>query len=168
MSLLTTSAASIHQLGAAAAVADIFLPGGTSPQSGETTRSLWSKRKVVANLMLAAGWMIEQHTIRKRDIDRETNDAVTMKDLCVIGAAVTCVANIVADRMMKRDFPEGIPAIHNGEQAVAEPAAGYRRYFHVTSALNRIFAAGAIGFTPFVNFNVLRSYKPGTLYRLFT
>ncbi len=165
MSLLTTSAASIHQLGAAAAVADIFLQNGTATRPGETTKSLWSKRKVIANVMLAAGWMIEQRTIRKRHIDRETDDAVSMKDLCVIGAALTNVANMVADQMMKREFPEGIPAGANGGQPTA---AKYRRYFEVTTVLNRIFAAGAIGFTPFVNFNVLRSYKPGTLYRLFT
>jgi hypothetical protein len=34
--------------------------------------------------------------------------------------------------------------------------------------LNRAFAAGAIGFTPRVNFNILRSYRPGTIFRLFT
>lgn len=157
----------MHQLGAAAAVADIFLQNGTSPKPGEATKSLWSKRKVIANLMMAAGWMIEQRTIRKRHIDRETNDAVTMKDLCVVGAAITNVANIVADQMMKRKFPEGIPGA-NDESMPAEAAAKYRRYFEVTTVLNRIFAAGAIGFTPFVNFNVLRSYRPGTLYRLFT
>ena len=34
--------------------------------------------------------------------------------------------------------------------------------------LNRALAAAAIGLTPRVNFNILRSYRPGTAFRLFT
>jgi hypothetical protein len=169
MSLLTTSAASLHQLGAAAT-----LSGRSTVRArrdgGRVVTTWWSTGSALANALMAAGWMVEQHTIRtKRRIDRETDDAVRLKDICVIGAAVTNVANVVADRLMRREFPHGIPLTDAGELRTDVPGASkYQRYYGVTTVLNRAFAAGAIAFTPAVNFRVLKSYRPGTVYRLLT
>ena len=171
MSLITTSAASIHQLGAAAA----FLGGPQAPGPGATGRARargpWSGYDVAANTMLAGGWLIEQHTLRaQRHLDQATDDAVRLKDLAVIGSALTNIAAIAAGQLVKREFPQGLPLDAEGHLAADASRRGKRYYecFTVLKMLNRAFAAGAIGFTPRVNFNVLRSYRPGTIFRLFT
>jgi hypothetical protein len=170
MSLLTTSAASIHQLGAALA-----FNGGPRPRDLSTTaraggRGLWSRYDVAANAMLAGGWLIEQHTLRKHHIDQATDDAVKVKDLAVIGSALTNIASIAVRQLVKREFPQGLPLDAEGRLTADASAHGTRYYEYITALrmLNRAFAAGAIGFTPRVNFNILRSYRPGTIFRLFT
>ena len=170
MSLLTTSAASIHQLGAALA----FNGGPRIADPGATARAsvggLWSRYDVAANAMLAGGWLIEQHTLRKHHLDQMTDDAVKMKDLAVIGSALTNVASIAVRQLVKREFPQGVPLNAEGRLTADASPEGKRYYKYITSLrmLNRAFAAGAIGFTPRVNFNILRAYRPGTIFRLFT
>jgi hypothetical protein len=167
MSLLTTSAASIHQLGAAAALA-----GGRPGTTGHAgAKGLWSRYDIAANTMLAGGWLIEQHTLRtQRHLDQATDDAVRLKDLAVIGSTLTNIATIAVGLFVKRDFPQGLPLDAEGNLTSDASRRGERYYrcFTVMKMLNRAFAAGAIGFTPRVNFNILRSYRPGTIFRLFT
>jgi hypothetical protein len=88
----------------------------------------------------------------------------------VVGTVLTNMANLVVTGLMKRSFPDGIPVAENGAPSRQAPAAAerYWRYFRVMRPLNRVLAAAAIGLTPRVNFNILRSYRPGIVYRLFT
>ena len=175
MSLLTTSAASIHQFFAAAAFAgppsspaDIAL---SANGEGRTIKSVWSRYEIVTNSLLSAGWLIEQHTIRSReDLDPETNMRVAIKDVCVAGVMVSNIANIVIDQMFKRAMPDGVRLTSDGKLPHDTPADARRvwQYFRTMKIVNRIFVAGAIGFTPLVNFSILKSYRPSTLYRLFT
>jgi hypothetical protein len=74
------------------------------------------------------------------------------------------------ERVVKREFSQGLPLDAEGNLMSDAPRRGERCYrcFTVMKMLNRAFAAGAIGFTPRVNFNILRSYRPGTIFRLFT
>jgi hypothetical protein len=169
MSLLTTSAASIHQVGAAAALA------GSSPRRGSATTGwrtgLWTSRDIAANLMLSGGRLIEQHTIRTtRSIDQATDNAVRLKDVCVIGSGLTSIANIITSRLARREFPDGLPLDEKGKLAPDAPEKAQAYYSHIRAitVMNRFLAADAIGFTPNVNFNILRSYRPGTFFRLFT
>ena len=171
MSLLTTSAASIHQLGAAAAFAASGQDIETNGSRQQVIRNWWSSREAIANAVMTGGWLIEQHTIRKNpNLDKVTNDAVRTKDVCVAGAMITNIANIIVSQIAKQEFPNGVPVDSNGELTADAPRAArkYQRYFRSMRLLNRAFVAGAIGFTPFVNFDILKSYRPGTLYRLFT
>jgi hypothetical protein len=167
MSLLTTSAASIHQLGAAAALA-----GGRPSTAGRAgIKGLWSRYDVAANTMLAGGWLIEQHTLRtQHHLDQATDDAVRLKDLAVVGSALTNIATMAAGQLVRREFPQGLPLDAEGNLTSEASRRGERCYrcFTVMKTLNRAFAAGAIGFTPRVNFNILRSYRPGTIFRLFS
>jgi hypothetical protein len=174
MSLLTTSAASIHQLFAAAALAgppsspvDVALSANGEER---TINSFWSRYEIVADILLSAGWLIEQHTLRKHDLDPETNMRVAIKDICVAGVMVSNIANIIADQMFKRAMPEGVCLTSAGELRNDAPADAQKfwQYFRAMKIVNRIFVAGAVGFTPLVNFSVLKSYRPSTLYRLFT
>lgn len=170
MSLLTTSAASIHQLGAALAFGDSAQLRKTDGDHLAIT-TWWNWRIAIANATMAAAWVIEQRTIRKNPrLDRVTNDAVRTKDMCVIGATITNVANVIVGQLAARKFPKGVPVTLGGELLSQAPpgARKYQRYFQVMAPLNRAFVAGAIGFTPFVNFDILKSYHPGILYRLFT
>ena len=165
MSLLTTSAASIHQLGAAAA-----LVGGPQRPRSDTT-GLWGTYDVAANTMLAGGWLVEQHTLRtERHLDQATDNAVRLKDVAVIGSALTNLATIAAAQLVEREFPKGLPLDAEGHLASGASRHGKRYYraFTAMKILNRGFAAAAVGLTPGVNFNVLRSYRPGTIFRLFT
>ena len=175
MSLLTTSAASIHQLFSAAALAG----PPNSPEDatlsangeGRTVKDLWSRYEIVADTLLSAGWLIEQHSIRTgHDIDTETNRSVAIKDVCVAGVMVSNIANIIIDHMFKRAMPEGVRLTSDGELPSDAPADARKlwQYFKTMKIVNRICVTGAIGFTPLVNFNILRSYRPSTLYRLFT
>lgn len=170
MSLLTTSAASIHQLGAAVAFNGAPRPPGPSAGGRAGARGLWSRYDVAANMMLAGGWMIEQRTLRKHHIDQATDDAVKVKDLAVIGAALTNIAGVAVSQLVKREFPQGLPLDVEGHLTADASTRGKRYHEYITALrmLNRAFAAGAIGFTPRVNFNILRSYRPGTIFRLFT
>lgn len=175
MSLLTTSAASIHQLSAAAALAGppkapINQSGSPTEARVRTVNNFWSTYDAVANTLLAAGWLIEQRTMRKRNLDRSTNRRVATKDICVIGAMLSNISNIVVDQMFKREYPNGISVTDSGAPVpdISARAAAYCTYFRNAKLVNRLCVAGAIGFTPLVNFDVLKSYRPGTLYRLFT
>ncbi|MFC6082112.1 integrase core domain-containing protein [Sphaerisporangium aureirubrum] len=169
--LLTTSAASIHQLGAAAALVG-GREGLRASEAGHAGgRGLWSRYDVAANTMLAGGWLIEQHTLRtQRHLDQATDDAVRLKDLAVIGSALTNIATVAAGQLVKHEFPQGLPLDAEGNLASGASRRGkrYYRWFTVMKRLNRAFAAGAIGLTPSVNFKVLRSYRPGAIFRLFT
>ena len=121
--------------------------------------------------MLSGGWLTEQHTLRThRELDSATEVAVRGKDIAVVGSMLTNVANLIVTGLMKRRFPDGIPVGENGAPRRQAPAAAerYWRYFRLMRPLNRILAAAAIGLTPRVNFNILRSYRPGTAWRLFT
>lgn len=88
----------------------------------------------------------------------------------MVGAMLTNIANMLVDQLSKREFPDGVRVTATGALSPDAPVGTekYRRYFTVMRLLNRILVAGPIGFTPFVNFNVLRSYRPGTMYRLFS
>jgi hypothetical protein len=83
---------------------------------------------------------------------------------------VSNIANIIADQMFKRAMPEGVCLTSAGELRNDAPADAQKfwQYFRAMKIVNRIFVAGAVGFTPLVNFSVLKSYRPSTLYRLFT
>lgn len=171
MSLLTTSAASIHQLGAAAAFAISEQEIVTNGDGQHVIKNWWSSREAIANSVMSGGWVIEQHTIRKNpNLDPVTNDAVRTKDVCVAGAMIINLANIIVSQMAKHEFPNGVAVSSAGELAPDAPrsAQKYQRYFRLMRLANRAFVAGAIGFTPFVNFEILKSYRPGTFYRLFT
>ena len=124
MSLLTTSAASIHQLGAAVAFNGAPRPPGPSAGGRAGARGLWSRYDVAANLMLAGGWMIEQRTLRKHHIDQATDDAVKVKDLAVIGAALTNIASVVVSQLVKREFPQGLPLDADGHLTATPPPTG--------------------------------------------
>nr|WP_157554686.1 hypothetical protein [Herbidospora sakaeratensis] len=166
MSLLTTSAASVHQLGAAAA-----LVGSPQPPETDGAGRLWSRYDVVANTMLTGGWLIEQHTLRtQRHLDHATDAAVRLKDLAVVGSAVTNIATIATAELLQREFPKGLPLDDEGHLTPDASPQGrrYYRWYTLMRRLNRVFAGGAIAFTPRVNFNILRSYRPGTIFRLFT
>ena len=172
MSLLTTSAASIHQLGAAAAVArrsDATL--AAAARDGGTVKSWWTRADAIANLALSGGWLIEQHTLRThRKLDSATEEAVRGKDIAAAASMLTNVANLVVTGLMKRRFPDGIAVAKDGSPSRQASAAAerYWLYFRLMRPLNRALAAAAIGLTPRVNFNILRSYRPGTGWRLFT
>jgi hypothetical protein len=168
--LLTTSAASLHQLGAAAAFAGSARHAPTDG-NGRLRRDWGSRHLALANALMSGGWIVEQHTIRKnRDLDPVTNDAVRTKDLCVAGALVTTIAIVVVGLMARRAFPAGVVVDAAGDPPPGTPRAAerYQRSLKLLRVLNRAFVAGAIAFTPFVNFDILESYRPGTLYRLFT
>jgi hypothetical protein len=67
MSLVSTTAASIHQLGAAAAL---------------------RRRGLLPTLVMSAGWLVEQHTLRTtKRLDTQTNRAVALKD-CMVASAL--------------------------------------------------------------------------------
>jgi hypothetical protein len=175
MSLLTTSAASIHQLFAAAALAGPpSTVGNTTAERTDGTRNVkrfWSRYEVVASTLLSVGWLIEQRTLRThRDLDPQTNMMVAIKDICAAGVMLSNIANIVADQALNRELPEGVRLTSAGELPADATAKekSFFRYFNTMRIANRIFVAGAIGFTPLVNFNILRSYRPSTIYRLFT
>ena len=176
MSLLTTSAASLHQLAAAAALAGpppspSVVDCPFEQEQAEGLPSWWSRYQALANLLFSAGWLIEQHTLRtKRHLDQATRNAVRTKDCFVIGAMVTNVISIIASGMMQRKFPEGVRVTATGELSPEAPpdAKTYWRASKVLPQLNRLCVAGAIVVTPLVNFNILKSYRPGTIYRLFT
>jgi hypothetical protein len=175
MSLLTTSAASIHQLFSAAALAGPpSLPADAALSAtgeGRTIKRLWSRYEIVANSLLSVGWLIEQHTLRAtHDLDPETNKRVAIKDACVAGVMASNIANIIIDRMFQRAMPDGVHVSSAGELPSDTPPEARRlwQYSKTIKIANRLFVAGAIGFTPLVNFGVLKSYRPSTLYRLFT
>jgi hypothetical protein len=175
MSLLTTSAASIHQLAAAAAFAgppprpsiDALSSGR---EEGEVVKNWWGKYNAITNILLSAGWMIEQHTLRtKRHLDQETEGAVRTKDVCVVGAMITNVANVIADQMMKHEFPDGVCVTAKGALSPDMPAGvgTYLGFFKVIGMLNRAFVAGAVAATPFINFALFNEYKPHPIRSFF-
>lgn len=176
MSLLTTSAASLHQVAAAAALAGpprrLSIAGIASEQEqGRAMARWWRWYTAIANVLLSAGWLVEQHTLRsQRHLDRATNNAVRVKDICVAGAMFTAIAGITVDQIKKRTSPEDTRAMVVGKRAPEGHAWTGRswRFFNALPLLNLVCVAGAIAATPVVNFNILKSYRPGTIYRLFT
>jgi hypothetical protein len=86
----------------------------------------------------------------------------------VAGALITTIMIVVVGRMARRAFAAGVDHDAGGPSPGTPRAAErYQRSLKLLRLLNRAFVAGAIFFTPSVNFDILESYRPGTLYRLF-
>jgi hypothetical protein len=95
---------------------------------------------------------------------------VTLKDVFVAGTVVTGVACFVAEEVMRRSYPYGVPMTAKGALATEAPAGTdtLRRYFKLMGALNRMFVAGAVGATPFINFALFNDYRPNPLSKFFS
>lgn len=148
-----------------------LLQGVTSDQErGKAMQIGWTqfnKINVPAHLAFTATWLAERGAI-KRFGGRRTDNIVAVKDALIAGALVTGVANVVANEMFKRDFPNGapIPAEGNVMPSDAAKIARYGLFFRVVGTLNRAFLGASIAAGPVLGASLLRDTARGTLRRL--
>ena len=179
MDLLAPSAAAISRLALAEAfngpplarVAPRRKDGGVSSKQelSKVLKAGWSLPDALMNAIAAVGWLSERKTLRSRPLARDAHAAVTFKDLLMAGVVITSAATIAGVEVMKRVYPDGVCITAKGEVS-PERAAGvdtYLGYFKVMGMLNRVFVAGAIAATPFINFALFNEYKPHPLRSFF-
>ncbi len=106
----------------------------SAPEQGNHTAG--SLADVALYAVVAATWLSERRTLQRKGLDKDAKAAVTFKDLLVAGTVVTGLADLM-------------------RPAPAED--GPRKALRV---LNRVFVAGAVAATPFINFALFNDYRP--------
>jgi uncharacterized membrane protein len=124
----------------------------------------YSKINVPAHLLFTATWSIERQAIKHMHVDRRTIKLVHLKDLLIAGALVTGVANVIVGKMVKRDFPEGVPVT---DKPSTDPRLEkYRRYFRVMGPANLVLVGASLAIGPFIAGRVIHSLRKNALTRL--
>lgn len=139
---------------------------------GKAMQIAWTefnKINVPAHLAFTATWLVERNAIKRYVGGRTTNKLVGVKDLLIGGALVTGVANVIANEMMKRDFPNGAPIPSEGNVTPSDAAkiARYVGFFRVVGGLNHALTGASIAISPIIGASVVRSMSRGLLGRLF-
>lgn len=150
-----------------------LLQGSSSDKDrGKVMQIAWAeftKINVPAHLAFTATWLVERAAIKRYYGTRRTNKLVAVKDALIAGALLTGVANVVAGRMLKRQFPDGVPypAEGNVTPEQAEKIARYVNFFRVVGGLNRALVGASIAAGPVIGASILRHQKRSVLSRLF-
>lgn len=141
MGLVETTAAALGRLALAAAFdgpqtaqegANQSSPESAAPQVKHNAGQL---ANAALYTLVAATWLSERHTLQRKRLDKDAKAAVNFKDLLVAGTVVTGVADLV-----------GFAARGNGSRKTLR-------------LLNRVFVAGAVAITPFINFALFNDYR---------
>src|SRR5262249_40804343 len=103
-------------------------------------------------------------------LEKDARNMVTLKDTFVAGTVITGAACLVAEEVMRRSYAHGVPMTAKGALAPEAPAGtdAFRRYFKLMGTVNRVFVAGAVGATPFINFALFNDYRPNPLSEFFS
>lgn len=141
-------------------------------ERGKVMEIAWNefnKINVPAHLAFTATWAVERSAIKRYFGSPAVDKLVTIKDVAIGGALLTGVANVVAGKMMQREFPEGVayPAIGNVSPEKAEKIARYVDFFRVMGPLNHALIGASIALNPVLGANVVRQTARGMLARLF-
>jgi hypothetical protein len=120
---------------------------------------------VPAHLLFTGTWLIERNFIMKLHVDERTQKLVAVKDVLIAGAFVTGIANVAVFKMLKRDFPEGVP-VRPENEPVEPKLQNYRRYFRAMGPLHLALVAGSIAIGPAIGAGIYRSQRRNLLSRL--
>ena len=124
----------------------------------------YSKINLPAHLLFTATWGIEKKAIKHLHVDRRTMKLVHVKDLLITGALLTGIANVIVGKMVKRDFPEGVPV---SDKPTTDPKlAKYRRYFRVMGPANLVLVGASLAIGPFIAGRIIHSLRKSFLTRL--
>src|SRR5262245_11884687 len=164
MPLLETAVAAVGRLALAAAYQGPPLALGvpetqaphSSARNGSVSRSALPAAPLYTTAALA--WLSERRTLTRHNLDHDVKAAVLFKDVLVAGSVITGFTAIAGEGLIRRR--------HLGASSTTR-AATYRRCLKLVSAINRIFVAGAVAATPFINFGLFNAYKPHPFRSLF-
>lgn len=140
-------------------------------ERGKVMDIAWSefnKINVPAHLVFTGTWLIERGAIKRFSGDKRTLRLVGLKDALIGGALVTGVANVVAGKMMKRDFPDGVPYPSEGHVTPSEAAkiARYIGFFRVVGGLNHALVGASIATSTLIGASIVRNKSRGLLAKL--
>ena len=145
MPLLETTVAAVGRLALAAAYAG---PDGGSGAASPLEAAIYTTA--------ALAWPSERKTLTRHNLDHDAKAAVRFKDVLVAGSVARGFATLAVQELMK--WKNG--GSTNGH-------AGSPRSLHAMSTLNKIFVAGAVAATPFINFGLFNAYKPHPIRSFF-
>ncbi|MFT3775967.1 MAG: hypothetical protein QM820_62275 [Minicystis sp.] len=140
-------------------------------ERGKVLEIAWSefnKIQVPAHLVFTGTWLIERSAIKRFSGDKRTMRLIGVKDALIGGALATGVANVVAGRMMKRDFPDGVPYPSEGNVTPAQAAkiARYIGFFRVVGTANHLLVGASIATSTLIGASILRNKSRGLLAKL--
>jgi len=179
MPLLETAVAAVGRLALAAAYdGPAFAKVQPRPNDGQTSTSSEaetlmnvgpSMQEAAVYISAALAWLSERKTLTRHKLDHDAKAAVLFKDLLVAGSVITGLANVAGEALITQKFPDGLPINGNGElsRGVQAEVERYRRYFKAMGIVNRVFVAGAVAATPFINFGLFNAYKPDPVKSFF-
>jgi uncharacterized membrane protein len=141
-------------------------------ERGKLVACVWhhfSPVDLTAHVLFATTWLHGRKVLCEHGLSPHTARLVAMKDLFVLGAVATGIANVLVGKAMKREYPQGIPLTEGAEPAASAPkgAERYEHYFKVMGPLNKAFVVGAIAVSPAITISVLRTASHPLLSRLF-
>ena len=143
----------------------------TEIERGKVVENAWhhfTPVDVAAHVTFAATWLHGRKEICRNDVSQHTAHLVSLKDVFVLGALTTGIANAVVGGAMRREYPQGVPLTEGGEPSANAPkgAHRYEHYFKLMGPLNKAFVVGAIAVSPAIALSVLRAYQRPLLSRI--
>lgn len=178
MHTFVKAACAVHTLSLAKALGGpLFAKSGLRPalinqvsdekERGRIMAAAWNKYNRVnipAHILFTATWAIEKSAIRALHTDQRTKELVRVKDILVKGAFIAGIANVIAGKMIQRDFPDGVPV--NDKETTDPKLQAYRRYYRVMGPLHVTLLAGSLAIGPFLVGAIIRSQKKNVLRRV--
>ncbi len=133
MGLVETTAAALGRLALGAAFDGPQANKGNGTSAGA---ELGRMAEAALYATVAATWLSERRTLQRKRLDKDAKAAVNFKDLLVAGTVLTGLADLI------------------------RPAAAEDGSRKALRLLNRVFVAGAVAATPFINFALFNDYRP--------
>jgi uncharacterized membrane protein len=143
------------------------IPG--EKERGRVLECAWTrfnKLNVPAHLLFTGTWIIERKAIMRLHVSHHTQRLIALKDVLIVGALATGLANVAAGKKLRREFPEGFPV--RAEERSSDPKVEkYHRYFRVMGPLNLFFVGASLAIGPAIAGSIIHSSRRGLLARLF-
>jgi hypothetical protein len=124
----------------------------------------YSQVSVPTHVIFTATWAVERGVLQTLHLDRRTQRLIALKDVLIAGAFVTGLANIIAGRMLRRDFPEGVPV---SDKPSTDPIVQkYERYYRVMGPAHLFLVGASLAIGPAIGYGLVRSTRRNILGRL--
>lgn len=133
-------------------------------ERGKVLETAWNKFAPVhlaAHGVFTASWLVLRKMAKDRNLGKNAEKLLMVKDTLVAGALLTGVATNVANKMMQREFPQGVPVTSGEQPSPNTPPQGarFQRFFSVMGPLNLALIAGAIVVGPVLAVEAFRGSR---------
>src|SRR5262249_21887412 len=124
------------------------------------------KVNMPAHATIGLTWLVERNAFKHMSLDRRAKALIRVKDVLIVGALLSAVANTMVGKKLARELPGGAPK-PGDTRSTHTILAPYKRYFKVMGPVHMALVGATILIGPYLNAAVLRSKKRGLLGRIF-